>query len=310
MPRNRPAPLQIPARNAFFNEPNQIDLESQDIIGRIKRHEYMDAAFAETDRHIAKVVKITCAVIRPVGSKLICIAVKNISDIMKKVTPINTIFFYNLDEKMWLPMSSIFNRRPSSIFGHIEERIRELTESAARERRSLAEFRAYPDVVSIRTYGIFGGMNNAICSQLLKEHSDDIIELVEDEGKIVVLTQQELYSFEVSELARTPDGFFADYNRQCVTFDVHVEHHSRHKKVSVKTRPAEKLKHTIDDLLSARFKGLRLPRESHQSKSSRRFSKSRKARPVMPRNLSKKKDSKPDNKKANNGAANPDNSPK
>jgi hypothetical protein len=352
MPPKRPAPLQMPPRTASSNMRNQINLESQGILGRIKRHEDMDAAFAETDRHIAKVTRITCAVIRPIGREIICIAVKSISDRMNKVTPINTIFFYNRDDEMWLPMSSIFNRRPSNISGHVEERIHELTERAERERRSLVEFRAHPDVVSIRKYGVFGGMINAICSQLLKEHSDDIIKLAEDKGEVVVLTQDELDSFDVNELERTPDGFFADYNRQCVTFDVPfklnykptrgglnfsetsvprhleaqpkgwaynrvstvpVEHHRRLKKVPMKTRPVESMQSTIDDILSARFEGLHLPRESPKSKSSRIFSNSRKARPVMLRKLSKKAKkpaSKKANSKSNNGAAKPDNTPK
>ncbi len=317
MPPKRPAPIQMPARTASSNMRNQINLESQGILGRIKRHEDMDSAFTETASQISTIAKITCAVIRPVGREIICIAVKQLSDHMGKVTPINTIFFYNRDDEMWLPMSSIFNSRPSDISGYVEERIHTLTAAAERERRSLVEFRAHPDVVSIRKYGVFGGMINAICSQLLKEHSDDIIELAEDEGKIAVFTQDELGSFDVNALERTPEGFFTKYNAECVTFEVPVEHHSRHKKVHMKTRPAEKLQHTIDDLLSARFEGLRLPRESQKSKSSRIFNSSRKARPVMLRKLSKKakkpaskKANNKSSKNANNGAAKPENTPK
>lgn len=321
MPPKRPAPIQMPPRTASSNMRSQIDLESQGILGRIKRHEDMDAAFADSESHMSTIAKIICAVIRPVGREIICIAVKQLSDHMGKVTPINTIFFYNKDDKMWLPMSSIFNNRPSDISGYVEERIHALTNAAERERRSLMEFRAHPDVVSIRKYGVFGGMINAICSRLLKEHSDAIIELAEDEGKIAVFTQDEFGSFDVNALERTPDGFFTKYNAECVTFDVPIEHHSRHKKVHMKTRPAENMQHTIDDLLSARFEGLRLPRESRESKSSRRFGSSRKARPVMLRKLSKKAKktaskkaktpaSKKANTKSNNGPAKPDNTPK
>lgn len=317
MPPKRPAPIQIPPRTASSNMRSQIDLESQGILGRIKRHEDMDAAFTDSESHMSTIAKITCAVIRPVGREIICIAVKQLSDYMGKVIPINTIFFYNKDDKMWLPMSSIFNSRPSDISGYVEERIHALTNAAERERRSLMEFRAHPDVASIRKYGVFGGMVNAICSQLLKEHSDDIIELAEDEGKIAVFTQDDLGSFDVNELKRTPDGFFDKYIGQCVSFAVPVEHHKRHKKVHMKTRPDEKKQNTIDALLSARFEGLRLPRESRKSKSIRRFGSSRKARSVMLRKLSKKAkkpaSKKPNNKlskNANNGAAKPDNTPK
>lgn len=307
MPPKRPpglAPLQV-VRTASSNIRNEINLESQRVLGRIRRVEDMAEVQADIEKRIPEAAKITCAVIRPLNREITCIAVKNITDHLKKRTPINTIFYYNRDVEMWVPLSSIFNRRPSNPAGHFEMAVLDIVSAAERERRSLADFQAHPQIRSLLKYGVFGSMNNALCSQLLKLHSDAIIEHAEDEGEIVVLTEEHLDNLDVSELALTPTGFFAEYDGHCVTFQIPTEPHRR-RHVPIKTRPAESHQRNIDDILTARFEGLSLARETHTPKSKQLLSKSRKAHPVIQRKSNSGKYSKKAAKKQN-GAAKPNN---
>jgi hypothetical protein len=74
----------------------------------------------------------------------------------------------------------------------------------------------------------------------------------------------------------------------------------------MKTRPAESHQRNIDDILTARFEGLSLARETHTPKSKQLLSKSRKAHPVIQRKSNSGKYSKKAAKKQN-GAAKPNN---
>lgn len=290
MPPKRPPPILL-TRSPSSNLRHEISLKRDEILGYIKRREYMDDLHKKINAKIDSVAKITCTFIRPVMKpEFVCIAIKNIVIVDKneeKPIKINTIFFHDRRNNKWYPLASIWIKQPVDILGHIEERFSNLSKIA--ETEGLDYFSEHLDVKRFLEYGIFGTEENALCSELLEKHSEDIIELAEEEDKVAIFTMVDLDILDVNELERTPDGFFANYNSQCVTFNIHADtHRKRHKAVSMKTRPAENMQHTIDDLLSARFEGLRLPRQSQKSKSSRRFNSSRKARPVLPPKSSKK----------------------
>ena len=303
MPPKRPPPIILSPKTAYNNVAEEIDIRTALLKDQLKYNLGMEGLYAHVDRNKSKVAKITCTVIRPIDRQIVCIAIKNIRDHMNKVTPINTIFF-NV-ENTWIPLSYIFNTVPYDTVGELIGILERIAEQAKAGKRAANEFSTHPETVRISNFGRYGNPDNALCSKLLKEYADDIIEQAEISGNIVVLTEDNVMDLSVMKLKRTPEGFFQIYENDCITFDIPVEHRKKKKIVSMKTRPDEYRQGTIDDMLSARFQGLRLSRKSHKSTGSTIFNRSRNARHVnlRPPKPRSKKAKKPDNKKANSGAS-------